>query len=159
MGINSLVNREEIRRLQKAARDNNKAKLWEWAKRYEECLKDLYRKEYEEQYRDEISCSIDNFMIAIIYTLHFSEEISLGDDRLKEFLADVYATLDLYRTDNVSPNDFVKDLADNGIIFENYDYHKIYKSRIDQLNNLIEEYEKKNEELDKRLANFNQNEK
>ena len=45
------MNRDELRRLQKAARDKDLNKLREWAELYERQLQEILRREYEKLYR------------------------------------------------------------------------------------------------------------
>ena len=68
--MRNLLDRNELRRLEKAAREKDKKHLMEWAIAYE----DMLRKEYEKAYEDEIQNAIDNFLVAIAYTLHFNEK-------------------------------------------------------------------------------------
>ena len=63
--MDSLLNRNEIRRLEKAAREKDKKHLLEWAIQFEDSIRRIFEKEYQ----DEIQTSVDNFMIAVAYTL------------------------------------------------------------------------------------------
>ena len=117
----SLINREEIRRLEKAAREKDKRKLLDWAKQYE----DAVRRQYESLYQEEISNSINNFIIAIAYTAHFSEETHLGKKKLPEFMSDLFVTVDMFRTGETDANKYMKDLEKCGIKFDDYKYRHI----------------------------------
>ena len=45
------MNRNDIRRLEKAARDKNKQKLVEWGTQFENYIKEDYRRRYEKLYQ------------------------------------------------------------------------------------------------------------
>lgn len=89
-----LFNRNELRRLEKAAREKNKKHLLEWAKQFD----DQVRKEYEHAFQQELGDAIENFFLAIAYSLRFSEKTKFGRKRINEFLDDLLITIDLFRT-------------------------------------------------------------
>ena len=71
--MSSLLGRDEIRRLEKAARDKNKQKLIDWVRQFEHQLDTLLRKDYEKLYH--YRGSPDNSKINLckeIQDLHFS---------------------------------------------------------------------------------------
>lgn len=119
------MDRNEIRRLQKAARDNNKLALGEWAMRFEDSVKRELEKKYEEYYHQQLKDSIDIYMIALAYTAHFSETTELNKDKLPEFIEDFVSTIDMFRTGEYRPEEYKKILEDNGVNTEDI----VYKSR------------------------------
>ena len=76
------MDRNEIRRLQKAAKDGNKLVLGAWASQFEDSLRRMYDREYERAFQQELISSIDNFMTAVAYTAIFSEETKLTKETL-----------------------------------------------------------------------------
>ena len=140
--MNSFINRDEIRRLEKAARDKDKKKLFEWAVKFEMILSEAYRKEYEETYQQEIQQSVNAFITALVYTLHYTEEYNFSLDTIKEILSDLFATIDLYRTGESNPKEYLKQLQQEGIIIDDYDYNSIYKTRMKRLSELETIYKK-----------------
>ena len=72
--MESLLDRNEIRRLQKAARDKDIRKLADWASQFEDSIRQEYEKMFEDRVEEDLLSSIDNFIVAIIYTLHFNEK-------------------------------------------------------------------------------------
>lgn len=110
--IKEMFNRDELRRLEKAAKDKNKTKLIDWANQFEDQL----RQEYENAFKQELSDAIDNFVLTIVYTLHFNEKTKFGNARIKDFMDDLFSTIDLYRTEEYKPEEYRKILADDGII-------------------------------------------
>lgn len=110
--IKSLLTREEIRRFQKAARDGNKEHLKEWMKQFEYQI----HKQYEKWYQQELAEAIDNFTLTIIYTLHFNEKTKFGNNRIADFMEDLFETVDMFRRGEANPEDYRKQLRDDGII-------------------------------------------
>lgn len=100
--IKELVNRDELRRLEKAAKDKNKKKLAEWAGQFEQQVINLY----EKKYNDVLSASIDSFFVAIVYTLHFNENCKFGDKRVKDFMKDLTATVQGFENGQYTPEEY-----------------------------------------------------
>lgn len=124
------MDRNEIRRLQKAAKDGNKLVLGAWASQFEDNLRRMYDREYERAFQQELISSIDNFMTAVAYAALFSEETKLNKDTLPSFMEDVYVTLDMYRTGEYNPKEYKKTLEENGVQFEDYCYRKKHRKTI-----------------------------
>lgn len=108
---NKTTDMNEIRRLQKAAREKNISHLIDWLKQFD----DQVRQEYENAFQKEVSEAIDNFCVAIAYALHFSEKTKFGEKRIKEFLDDTFVTVDMFRKGEYNPEDYKKQLAESGI--------------------------------------------
>lgn len=115
MGI---LNRNELRRLEKAAREKDKRHLADWAKQYDNQI----RLEYEKAYHEEIDHSINVFLTAVAYTAHFSEETKLGKKKLPEFMEDLFVSIDMFRTGEYKPEEYKEELEKNGIYQDMYDY-------------------------------------
>ena len=137
--MGSLLGREEIRRLQKAARDNNKKKLTDWVLQFEGQLDNLIRKSYEDWYQEEITNSVNNFIIAVAYTAYFSEENKIDKDNIGEYMADLFSTIDMFRTGEYTPMEYVEELKNCGVLVDdyNYDYDGIYKKYIGNIDKSI----------------------
>lgn len=135
------MDRNELRRLEKAARDKNKQKLFEWANQFETQLRNALDKEYEEKYKKDLQNAIDIFSIAIAYTLHFNESIRLGAKRLPEFMEDLYVTVDMFRTGEYKPEDYKEELESCGIYIENAKYgednHNLLYNKYDEVREKI----------------------
>lgn len=145
----SLFNRNELRRLEKAAKEKDKQKLIDWGMQFEQQVSELYRIEFENVYQNEMQSSISILMTAIAYSLAFSEEVLLNKDSLPGFMEDLFVTIDLFRTGEYKPEDYEKELKDNGFQIDVYDYSKIYKDRTQKYDELIKEYLTKLQELNK----------
>ncbi len=100
--IGELFDRNELRRLEKAAKDKNKRKLAEWAGQFEQQVINLYEKEYKEI----LAKSIDSLFIAIVYTLHFNEKCKFGDKRVEDFMKDFIATVQGFENGQYSPKEY-----------------------------------------------------
>lgn len=114
MEIKELFNRNELRRLEKAAKEKDKKKLAEWAGNFEQQVIN----EYEGQYQEILENSIENFLIALVYTLHFNEKTRFGNDRIADFMSDLMATVDCFKTGEYSPEEFKKILEKQKIYFK-----------------------------------------
>lgn len=137
--FNSLLNRNEIRRLEKAAREKDKRHLVDWAIQFEQSIHRMLDKEHEE----ELQVSFDTVMIAVAYTLYFSEETVIKDKKdIGEFMGDLFATIDLYRTGEYKPQEYMTILNNAGVHFDSYDYSKPYKDKIKKLDGMIDNYSK-----------------
>ena len=145
--MGSLLGREEIRRLQKAARDGNKQKLTDWVFQFEGQMDTLIRKEYEQHYEDEINNSVSNFLIAIAYTAYFSEESKVDKENIADYMADLFATIDLFRTGEYTPQEYKDELEKCGVLGDTatgYDYDKIYKNYIGSIDKSLVQFVKHN---------------
>lgn len=107
----SLINRDELRRLEKAAKDKNKIKLADWATQFEESI----RKEYEAEVKKEIDNMVDIFILTIVYTLRYNECTSFGNRRIKSFMDDLLATIDNFNDGSYSPEEYREMLRKDGI--------------------------------------------
>lgn len=115
METSNNVYRAEIRRLQKAASQKDWTYLTDWLKQFD----DQVRRDYENAFQKELGDAIDNFCIAIAYALRFSEKTKFGNKRIKEFMDDVFVTVDMFTKGEYSPEDYRQELIKSGItIFE-----------------------------------------
>lgn len=117
--LESLVTRDEIRRLEKAVKDKDRHKLIDWMSQFEIQISNQLQKKFEEEYQDQLAMSVDNFMIAIVFTLHFSELTKFGNKRIEEFIKDIYATIDLFSKKEETPISYMETLKEAGIVFFN----------------------------------------
>ena len=145
--MGSLLGREEIRRLQKAARDGNKQKLTDWVYQFEGQIDTLIRTSYAQKCDDEIANSVSNFLIAIAYTAYFSEENYVDNENIADYMADLFTTLDMFRTGEYTPQEYKEELEKCGVMVDDitgYDYNKIYKDYINTIDNSLVQFVKHN---------------
>ena len=115
--LDSIINRSELKRLEKAAKDKNKDKLMEWAVQFEEQI----MKYYEDYFKKELGNSIDNFILTIVYTLHFNESTNFGPKRIDGFMKDLLETIDMFRRGEAVPDDYRKQLEKDRIYVKGND--------------------------------------
>ncbi len=106
-----IMNRDELRRLEKAAREKDKKHLIEWAVQFE----DQIRREYERNFEEELNDSIENFLVAIVYSLHFSETTKFGKKKINNFCNDMMATIDMFTNKEYTPDEYKEILEKEGI--------------------------------------------
>lgn len=116
------MNKQEVLMLQRAAREGNALALGAWASQVETELKIELMKEFNEMYEEQLDIDIDNWCIAIMYTLKFSEETDLDKDTLDEFMNDLFVTVDMFRTGEFNPDDYKEELEECGIVLDDYRY-------------------------------------
>ncbi len=109
--IKRVFDRNELRRLQKAARDKDIRKLAEWGYQFEEQIRQEFLKAFDKEVEKELQLSVDNFIIAIVYTLHFNEKCKFGGSRIQDFMEDLLATVDCFKDGSYSPKEFKDILA------------------------------------------------
>lgn len=113
----SLLDKNEIHRLKKAAKDNNISKLYDWANQLEYQLSQQYEKAFEQELED----ALENFILTIVYTLHFHESTKFGKKRISEFMDDLLETIDMFKRGEAVPEDYKQQLKKDGIIFKGKD--------------------------------------
>ena len=107
----------------------------------------LIKMSYEQHYEDEIANSVSNFLIAIAYTAYFSEESKVDKDNIADYMADLFATIDMFRTGEYTPQEYKEELEKCGVMVDDvtgYDYNKIYKDYIGTIDNSIVQFAKHN---------------
>lgn len=109
--MKSLINRDELRRLEKAAREKNKQHLYQWAVQFEKAISQEIQLEYEKAYDGQLGNSIDTFVLAIIYTLYRDSNVTVKPGKLEFFLDNLFKNVEKYKTMSIKPEDLQKDLA------------------------------------------------
>ena len=105
------IHRADIKRVMREAKEKDWTYLTDWLRQFD----DQVRKDYENAFQKELSEAIDNFCLAIAYALHFSEKTKFGEKRIKEFLDDVFISIDMFRTGEYDPEEYKQQLIDSGI--------------------------------------------
>ena len=107
------MNRQQKRQYAKSI--NTPQKLEMFSKNIDRKIRQEYDEIYEQKYKRQIEETIENFIIAIMYTLHFSEMTKLGRKRISEFMDDLLVTVDMFQTREYNPEDYRKALEKDGI--------------------------------------------
>lgn len=116
------IDRNEIRRLEKAAKDKDKRKLAEWAVQFENQIREELYRNFKALYKKELEIAVDRFIVAIAYTAHFSESSKLGKKRLPEFMEDLFVTIEMFKTGEYTPEDYKEELEKCGIKLSDIQY-------------------------------------
>ena len=119
------LSRDEFRNL----KGFSKEQMEKWLQGYYNVTYNSLRKEFESAYKDELDSSIQNFITAIAYTLHYNEEIHLQHDELASFMDDLFVSVELFRKGEYNPEDYREQLRADGIEIAKYDYDKLYREK------------------------------
>lgn len=98
-----------------AKKINTPQKLEKFSKHLDYNLRKEYQKAYEKKYEEDLLNSIDIFILAIIYTLHFNEKTRFGNNRIEDFMNDLFVTVDNFRTGEYDPEEYRQILKKDGI--------------------------------------------
>lgn len=111
MEIAKLFDKNELRRLEKAAKDKNKNKLIEWGTAFEKRVIELYEKEYIKILQD----SINNYMLIMIFSLHFNEKTKFGKKRIDDFMEDFVEVAKGFSNEEFKVQEYEEMLNKDGI--------------------------------------------
>lgn len=123
--MGKMLSREDYRRI----KNYSKEEMTRWLDYHESMLYNLIRKDFEKNYQDEIENSVANFLIAVWYTLHYNEETHLQKDELASFMDDLYVSVDMFRKGEYKPDEYKKQMEEDGIKFAPCDYTKIFREK------------------------------
>lgn len=119
------LSREDFRAIRSMSRDA----LEKWLQGYYNVTYNSLRKEFESAYKDELDCSVQNFITAIAYTLHYNEDVHLQHDELNSFMEDLFVSVELFRKGEYNPDDYKEQLKEDGIVIAEYDYDRLYREK------------------------------
>lgn len=119
------LSRDEFRHL----KSFSKEQMEKWLQGYYNITYNGLRKEFEEAYKDELDSSIQNFITAIAYTLHYNEEAHLQRDELASFMDDLFVSVDMFRRGEYKPEEYKEQLKEDGIEIAQYDYDRLYREK------------------------------
>ena len=112
--IAKLFDKNELRRLEKAAREKDKTKLVEWGTLFEKRIIELYEQEYIKILQE----GINNYMLVMIYSLHFNEKTRFGKKRIDDFMEDFMATVNGFTTGEFKPEEYEDMLKEDNIVLK-----------------------------------------
>ena len=119
------LSRDEFRSI----KGMSKEQMERWLQGYYNVTYNSLRKEFEEAYKDELDSSIQNFITAIAYTLHYNEDVHLQHDELNSFMEDLFVSVEMFRKGEYNPEDYREQLKEDGIEIAKYDYDKLYREK------------------------------
>ena len=119
------LNRDEYRNLKSFSREQ----MEKWLQGYYNVTYNSLRKEFESAYKDELDNSVQNFITAIAYTLHYNEDVHLQHDELNSFMEDLFVSVEMFRKGEYNPEDYREQLREDGIEIAKYDYDRLYREK------------------------------
>ena len=119
------LNRDEYRNL----KSFSKEQMEKWLQGYYNVTYNSLRKEFESSYKDELDSSVQNFITAIAYTLHYNEDVHLQRDELNSFMEDLFVSVEMFRKGEYNPEDYREQLREDGIEIAKYDYDRLYREK------------------------------
>jgi hypothetical protein len=145
------LSREDFRRM----KGFSKEEMENWLQIYYNSLYNNLRKSFNDAYKDELDNSVQNFITALAYTLHFSDEVNLQHDELNSFMEDLFVSVEMFRKGEYNPEEYREQLREDGIEIAKYDYDKLYrekdapyKEKYDKLVKFLEETKSKAKVID-----------
>ena len=125
-----ILSRDDYRKI----KNYSKTEMENWLQLRDDVMYATLRKEFNNAYKDELDNSIQNFLFAIAYTLHWNEDVAITSEKMASFMEDLFITVDMFRTGEYKPEEYAEELKKDGVEFKPYDYDKIYRGRIEEIN-------------------------
>ena len=119
------LSRDEFRTL----KGFSKEQMEKWLQGYYNVTYNSLRKEFNDVYKDELDSSVQNFITAIVYTLHYNEDVHLQHDELNSFMEDLFVSVEMFRKGEYNPEDYREQLREDGIEIAKYDYDRLYREK------------------------------
>lgn len=119
------LSREEFRNLKSFSREQ----MERWLQGYYNITYNSLRKEFNDAYKEELDSSVQNFITAIAYTLHFNDDVHLQNDELTSFMDDLFVSVEMFRKGEYKPEDYREQLREDGIEIAKYDYDRLYREK------------------------------
>ena len=119
------LSREEFRNLKSFSREQ----MEKWLQGYYNVTYNSLRKEFNDAYKDELDSSVQNFITAIAYTLHYNDDTNLQHDELNSFMEDLFVSVEMFRKGEYKPEEYKEQLKEDGIVIAEYDYDRLYREK------------------------------
>lgn len=119
------LNRDEYRII----KSMSKEQMEKWLYNRNVTMYNALRKEFNDAYKDELDSSVQNFITAIAYTLHYNEDVHLQHDELNSFMEDLFVSVEMFRKGEYNPEDYREQLREDGIEIAKYDYDRLYREK------------------------------
>ena len=119
------LSREEFRSLKGFSREQ----MEKWLQGYYNITYNSLRKEFNDAYKDELDSSVQNFITAIAYTLHYNDDVHLQHDELSSFMEDLFVSVEMFRKGEYRPEEYREQLKGDGIVIADYDYDRLYREK------------------------------
>lgn len=145
-----MLSRDEYRKIKSMSREE----MSKWLNYHNIMMDNNLRKTYNNAYRDELDSSVQNFITAIAYTLHFSDEVTLQKDELASFMEDLFVSVEMFRKGEYNPEEYREQLKEDGIEIAKYDYDKLYREQGENIKKQYLPYKERNEKAIKWLEDW-----
>ena len=119
------LNRDEYRTI----KSMSKEQMEKWLYNRNVAMYNALREEFNNAYKDELDSSVQNFITAIAYTLHFNDDVHLQNDELAGFMDDLFVSVDMFRKGEYRPEEYEEQLREDGIEIAKYDYDRLYREK------------------------------
>lgn len=136
-----MLSRDEYRKIKGMSKDE----MSRWLDYHNMMINNSIRKEYNEAYKDELDSSVQNFITAIAYTLHYNDDVHLQHDELNSFMEDLFVSVELFRKGEYNPEEYREQLREDGIEIAKYDYDRLYRQCREKAKNKYLPYKERNE--------------
>ena len=115
-----VITKDEMHRLKKVLKNEDKEqKLRDWAMGLALQINNINAKQYKDDYNKRLSENIEKILketnATIVYTLHFNEKCKFGCRRIEDFMKDYFVTYELFDKGEITPEDLLKQLKDDGV--------------------------------------------
>lgn len=145
-----MLSREDYRQI----KSMSKEEMSKWLNYHNSMVSNRMRKEYNDAYLDELDSSIQNFITAIAYTLHFNEDVNLQHDEFISFMDDLFVSVEMFRKGEYNPEEYRDQLREDGIEIAKYDYDRLYRECRDNVKKQYLPYKERNEKAIKHIEDF-----
>lgn len=116
--IDTMLDTNELNRLQRCAKNKDKNEIKKWAQDFERRLSELYHARYRDYYLKEYQERLKDIDTALLYVLHFGESTKFGNKKLKETMDDLSITIKDIHNGEFKRTDYREMLAKDGIKIE-----------------------------------------
>lgn len=117
----SLLDTNEINRLQRAAKNKDKKEIIKWAENFEDAINDKYYNYYRKQLGEWIERASNDIAfdweVMMTYALHFDPKTKFGFKRVYSFMESVRELVRGLNRNEFSRDEYIKELKAEGIEF------------------------------------------
>lgn len=152
-----IITREDIRRLEKAAREKDKKHLKEFLAQYENQVADAYIKEMQRKYVKMTEDFADSFLTVLMYCATLSEDCKVDKDNIQGFIKDVNVTFEMLGKGEIGEEEMKKALSDEGVTLSDriVDPFSLIRDELTRLDNLFTKYDDLIDQLHKGMVKYN----
>ena len=144
------MNRDDYRKI----KSFSKQEMERWLGLEQNIMYNKLRQQFESAYKDELDSSVQNFITAIAYTLHYNDDIHLQHDELASFMDDLFVSVEMFRKGEYKPEEYEEQLKEDGIEIAKYDYDKLYRQNREELEKIYKPYAERNKKAIKHIEDF-----